>query len=346
MARTASLRPLLAALLALTVVAAQAAEPNRGSFSGARPTTYPAWFKASFLDFEEDIREAAAAGRRYLLFVHQDGCPYCNRMVEVNLAQQDIEATMREHLDVVELNMWGDREVVTVDGQAFTEKAFAAALGVQFTPTLIFFDESGRVALRLNGYLPPAEFRVALDYVVQRREREMSYRDYVAQHAPAPAAKTLNPEPFLAPPPFDLAAARAAGRPLAVFFEQAECPNCDTLHRDVLSREMTRAEIAPFHAVQLDMWTATPLVTPDGRATTAREWARELGVAYAPTVVLFAPDGTEVIRSEAWFKSFHTASILAYVSSGAHRDQPSFQRFISERAEHLRDRGIDVDLWR
>jgi thioredoxin-related protein len=338
--------PLIAAILFTAAVAVPAAEPARGSFSGARETVYPDWFKPSFLDFEQDLAEAAAAGRRYLLFVHQEGCPYCNRMVEVNLAQKDIEQTMRQHLDVVELNMWGDREVVTVDGQTFTEKEFARALQVQFTPTLIFFDERGQVALRLNGYIPPAEFRVALDYVIGRKERELSYRDYVAQRAPVAAATALNRAPFFAPAPYDLAAARATGRPLAVFFEQADCPNCDTLHRDVLSAAETQAELAPFHAVQFDMWAQTPLVTPDGRATTARAWARELGVAYAPTVVLFAADGQEVIRSEAWFKAFHTASILAYVSSGGYRDQPSFQRFISARAEKLQEQGRDVDLWR
>ena len=331
-------------LFALSMATAQAAEPERGTFSGARETVYPDWFKASFLDFEEDIAEAAAAGRRYLLFVHQDGCPYCNRMVEANLAQKDIEETMRKHLDVVELNMWGDREVVTVGGQSFTEKSFARALKVQFTPTLIFFDERGQVALRLNGYIPPAEFRVALDYVTQRKERELSYRDYTARRAPVAAATELNPEPFFAPPPVDLA--DAEGKPLAVFFEQADCPNCDLLHREVLSAAMTRTELTPFHAVQLDMWSDTPVVTPDGKATTAREWARDLGVVYAPTIVLFAADGSEVIRSEAWFKTFHTASILSYVSDGGYRHEPSFQRYISERAEAFQDRGIDVDLWR
>lgn len=333
-------------LLLVILGPVHAADAPRGSFSGAVQTTYPDWFKPSFLDFREDIADAAARDRRYMLFVHQDGCPYCNRMVEVNLAQKDIETTMRRHLDVVEINMWGDREVVSVDGETFSEKRFARALGVQFTPTLIFFDEAGRVALRLNGYVPPAEFRVALDYVTRRVDREMSYRDYLARRAPPPAPGRLIQEPFFSEPPHDLAAASAAGKPLAVFFEQTECPNCATLHDDVLAVPETRAELAPFHAVQLDMWADTPLVAPDGRRTTAREWARQLDIAYAPTVVLFDPKGREVIRSEAWFKAFHTASILAYVSSGAHRTQPSFQRYISARAEHLRERGIDVDLWR
>ena len=53
-----------------------------------------------------------------------------------------------------------------------------------------------------------------------------------------------------------------------------------------------------------------------------------------------------MIRSEAWFRRFHTQSMMDYVLSGAHRDEPSFQRYISARAEAIRERGIDVDIWR
>jgi CelD/BcsL family acetyltransferase involved in cellulose biosynthesis len=49
---------------------------------------------------------------------------------------------------------------------------------------------------------------------------------------------------------------------------------------------------------------------------------------------------------EAYLRPFHLASALDYVSSGAYRKEPSFQRFIQTRAERLRDRGETVDLWR
>jgi len=94
--------------------------------------------------FEDDIAEAAAAGKRLLLVFHQDGCPYCNALVERNLSQKDIEQKVRKHFDVVAINMWGDRDVLTVGGEQYTEKTFAAALKVQFTPTLIFSTSRAR----------------------------------------------------------------------------------------------------------------------------------------------------------------------------------------------------------
>jgi len=342
------LRTLLVLLLGMALTLAQpfAAEQQPGAFLGSAETTYPDWFKPSFLDFEEEIATAAAAGRRYLLFIHQDGCPYCNRMVTVNLAQKDIQETMREHLDVVELNMWGDREVVSLDGQALTEKQFAQVLRVQFTPTLIFFDEQGKVVLRLNGYVPPAQFRVALDYVTQRQDRHGSYRDYVAANRPPPSNDRLNHESFFKEAPHDLTRDPAAGRPLAVFFEQPDCPNCDTLHARVLTDPETRKLISGFDAVQLDMWSDSPIVTPTGEHLDATAWAQELGVIYAPTLVLFDAAGNEVIRSEAWFRIFHTQGVFDYVSSGGYREEPSFQRWLTERAERIRETGRDVNIWR
>jgi thioredoxin-related protein len=251
---------------------------------------------------------------------------------------------MRENFDVIAVNMWGDREVVTVGGKAYTEKTFAAALRVQFTPTLIFFDEHGKVALRLNGYLPPGEFKAALRYVAEKREQSEPYREYLRAHSPPRSTGKLNAQAFFREPPHDLTRNRS-GRPIAVFFEQLDCPNCDTLHDKVLNDEQTRELIRAFDVVQLDMWSKTPVTTPDNQHTTAREWAKQLDVTYAPSIVLFDSSGAEVIRSEAYFRIFHTQSLFDYVVSGGYRHEPSFQRFISERAEALRDKGVDVNIW-
>jgi thioredoxin-related protein len=69
-----------------------------------------------------------------------------------------------------------------------------------------------------------------------------------------------------------------------------------------------------------------------------------LQVAYTPTVVLF-DRGREVLRIESYVRAFHLASALDYVSSGAYRREPSFQRYLQARGERLRGRGDKVELW-
>lgn len=351
-AMTAAVRPitpLAAAFMALllweTALCESASAPE-GRLLGGVQTTYPEWFKDSFLEFEDDVREAADQGRQVILFFHQDNCPYCNALVERNLSQKHIEDKVRRHFDVIALNLRGDRDVVSLDGKSFTEKSFAQALGIQFTPTLLFLGEDGQLVLRLNGYLPPAEFELALDYASGRLDRlGIEFRDFVAGNKSREETGGLNDRVFFSPPPYDLLAADR-GRPIAVFFEQKQCPACDALHREVLVGENVNSLIGPYRAIQLDMWSSQPLVTPEGRPTTARDWAASLGVNYAPTVVLFSPDGEEVIRLEAMFKRFHTLSALEYVGSGAWREEPDFQRYLTERADRIRATGQDVDIWR
>ncbi len=318
---------------------------RKGAFLGGKETVYPDWFKDSFLDFSEDVREAASQGKRVLLLFHQDNCPYCNALIEKNLSQKPIETLLKSKFDVVALNMWGDREVVPIGGETFTEKKFAEALKVQFTPTLIFLNEQGQTVLRLNGYLPPRKFRAALDYVAGKLEAEMPFRDYYAKQAKAAGkgGSTLHEEPFFARPPYDLH--HTGGRPVAVFFEQRDCPACDRLHERVLADATTRKLLKRYLNVQLDMWSDQPLVTPDGRQTTARRWAKKLNVFYAPSILLFNEHGEEVIRAEAMFKRFHTQSLFDYVASGAYKQQPNFQRYISDRADRIREQGIDVNIW-
>lgn len=303
----------------------------------------PAWFKNSFLDIREDVAEAAADGKRVVLYFYQDGCPYCKKLLDTNFALREIEDKTRAGFDVIAINIWGDREVTDVQGEQVTEKQFAGGLRVMYTPTMLFLNESGEVVLRVNGYYPPHRFTAALDYVASRAEAELAFRDYAQQQTPAAAQGKLHQDAAYLQEPYRLDR-RAGGRPLAVFFEQHDCAACDELHLDILKREDSKAQLDRFDVALLDMWGKTPLTTPQGKAATAAEWARELNIQYAPTLVLFDAEGKEVFRAEAYLRSFHVQSVLDYVASGAYREQPHFQRFVQARAAELEAQGIHVDL--
>ncbi len=340
----------LAAILLLLATApawsAGSAQQDEGLLEGMVNPGYheqPAWFKQSFLDIREDVREAAANHKRVLLYFYQDGCPYCKKLLETNFALRDIVARTRESLEVIAINLWGDREVTGFNGALTTEKQFAADLKVMFTPTMLFLDEQGDVVMRLNGYYPPHKFAAVLDYVGAGMEKQLPFRDYWEQQAPPAATGTLHRDPSHLQPPYRLSQ-RSARRPLLVLFEQKDCAACDELHLDILKRNETAELLKGFDVVLLDMWSAAALQAPDGSDTTAAEWAKKLNIQYAPTLVMFDSDGDEVFRAEAYLKAFHIQSSLDYVLSGAYREQPSFQRFVQARADALEAQGIHVDL--
>lgn len=307
----------------------------------------PEWFKHSFLDIREDVKEASSVKRRVMLYFYQDGCPYCKKMLQDNFGQRPIAEKTRQNFDVIAINIMGDTEVTNLRGKVMSEKSFARQMQVMFTPTLVALDEQGKVVLRMNGYYDPNLFTAALDYAGQHKEKNMRFEDYLESLSPPPLQGKLHDNQHYLKPPFRLdEAVKSSDKPLLVMFEQKLCQACDELHLDILQRKESVDLLAGFQVVLLDIWSAAEVITPGGKKTTAQKWAKELHVQYAPTLVFFDAAGTEVFRSEAYLKAFHVQSVLDYVVSGAYRQYPEFQRFVEARSDGMRKRGITVDLMR
>jgi len=187
----------------------------------------PAWFAQSLLVLPEEIAEAAKDGKRVMLYFEQDGCPYCKRMVEVNFRDAKIAARLQERFVPIALNIWGDREVTAADGSVMSEKRFAATMRVQFTPTMVFFDEKGGVAYRLNGYYPPDRFLAALDAAARPGP--------AAEHQPA----TTLPR-------------KARKKPLALLFVAEGCAACDEL-KATFRHDRVAKQLAAFDLEQLPL---------------------------------------------------------------------------------------------
>ncbi len=322
------------------VVAAEAFNPSPNAIE------IPAWFQETFLDFREDVREATKQGKRLMIYFGQDGCPYCRQLMRVNFSQKDIVDRTRGSFVAVAVNVWGDRETRWTDGKTQSEKALAARLGIQFTPTLLFLNEKGSVALRVNGYYPPHQLRAALDYVAGKQESKTPFAAYLQSNARQAASSTLHDQAFFLKPPLDLdRSRRPAPRPLAVLFEQKECAACDELHRQGFEDPAVRKLVGRFDVARLELFGTGQVVTPAGKRVMAEQWGRELKVAYTPTFVFFDGNGREVFRVEAYVRPFHLVSALDYVASGANRAEPSFQRFLQARAEKIRATGGRIELW-
>jgi thioredoxin-related protein len=333
------------ALLSLNLQAAEEGALDEGMVNPGY-VEHPAWFKQSFLDLRDDVNEAAQSGKRVLLYFYQDGCPYCKKLMTENFAMKDLVDKATRGFDTIAINMWGDREVTGMNGKTMTEKQFAAARQVMFTPSLVFLDEKGKDVLRINGYYPPHKFILALDYVSGKLENRQTFAEYVKEKNPVPATGKLHQESFYLKPGADLSArARGTGKPLMVLFEQKSCTPCDELHQDKLKRPELDAEVRQLDVALVDMWSKDTVTTPSGEKMTGEQWARKIGVKYAPSMVFFVND-KEVFRTDAYLRAFHTRMVMRYVSSGGYKTETSFQRWIAAEAEKLEKQGEHVDLWK
>ena len=305
----------------------------------------PAWFKVSFLNLFEDIEEAAENNKRLLLYYYQDGCPYCKKLLEDNFSQRVISEKTQQYFDVVTINLWGDKDVVVGD-KNYSEKEFAEALKVQYTPTLLFFNEDNKIIFRANGYYPPEKFSALLDYIGEKQEVSISYQAYMKTVDPQPSTGRIHDDINSVDSAIDLTQGlkNSANKNLLVMFEQSRCNTCDELHLDILKREVSLEQLSRFNVVVIDMWSDQTIITPLGEKIKIRDWANELDVKYAPSLLFFNNNGEEVFRSDAYLKAFHIQSVMDYIASEAYKTQSNFQRYIDKRAGHLREQGIEVNL--
>ena len=299
--------------------------------------TYPDWFKLSLGDLNDDVTEARANGKTGIaVYYGQKRCAYCQRFFETNLGDDAIAHYLREHFDVIPVDIWGIEEFVDTDGKTYSERELALRYKTNFTPSLVFYDRNGKPVYRMRGYYPPYQFRAALTYVAEGFYRIEKFRDYLARAEPGLffTSGDLIERDFLLEAPFDLARNGESGaRPLAVIFARGNCHACELLHSGPMMQQEILGEIEKMDVAQLDLTADTPVVTPAGTKTTAKQWGKQLDLFYTPTIVLFSPGGEEVMRIDSVVQFYRLWGVLDYVNRGAYRTGIDYQGWRLQQRE-------------
>lgn len=328
---------IIMALVVSGIAQASDGETRLLRYSGS-PIEEPYWFKDSFLELADDISEAKEEDKRLLIYYHQAGCPYCFNLVQQTLLDPQLSQFIQDNFDVIALNLWGDREVTLPSGDVFSEKALAAKWKIQYTPTLLFFDDGAEPVLRIDGYRDKATMAKIFDYVASGGNQEASLAQSLIQ---IDSSETLYPnEQLQAWSTFDA----AADKPTLVLFEYPGCENCGQMHRYILSQKGTHKQLSRYQSMRVDLSSDAVLTLPDGSQKTAKDWAESLGLTYFPSVILLDKNETEQFRIDGYVQSFHFNTALEYVSDGVYQRLPEFQRYINERADRLRDEGENVTI--
>ena len=186
------LRPLLVAVLLGVAAALLTPGSTRAAgeaVEGPNGLYVQDWFHESFLDMSEDLAEATEQGKHLAVLWEQRGCPYCREMHAVNLADEKIRSYIQENFTVVQLDMWGSREVTDFDGEALEERDMARKWGVHFTPTIMFFsDDPASVAgkpanqgevMRMPGYFKPYHFISMFEYVRGAHYENIGFQKFI-----------------------------------------------------------------------------------------------------------------------------------------------------------------------
>lgn len=146
------------------------------------------WFLDSFLELPDDLSEATDNGKRLAVIWEQKGCPYCRETHLVNFSTPPVRDWIREHFEIIQLDIWGSREVVDFDGEVLEERALASKSRVTFTPTVQFFPDNlddvkgggmDAEVMRMPGYFKPFHFLTMFEYVHEKAYKEYAFQRYL-----------------------------------------------------------------------------------------------------------------------------------------------------------------------
>ncbi len=154
----------------------------------------------------------------------------------------------------------------------------------------------------------------------------------------------------------DMADAAAAGKQVAIFWEQKGCPYCREMHRvNLRIPEVVDYIKANFVSIQLNLWGDREVTDVDGEVTTEKKLARKYRVQFTPTIQ-FLPktlaEGNkksgldiEVWRLMGYWKPFHFKNSFVYVNEEGYKTEPNFQRWLQALAQKMQADGKEVKLW-
>ncbi len=119
-----------------------------------------------------DLRRAPGSKPLAVIF-ETPYCSGCDELHKEGFARPEVKAEL-ERFDVARFALGERSTVITPGGDKARAEDWARALGIAYTPSIVFFDAAGREVIRTEAYLRPFHLAGAFAYVssgAYRRER-------------------------------------------------------------------------------------------------------------------------------------------------------------------------------
>ena len=194
----------LAATGAMAAIGAPRLNAAKTSEVGDNGLHIQDWFLESFMDLVEDHAALSEQNKHLAVLFEQRGCPYCAELHRVNFGRDDIVSYMKENFGVLQIDLWGSRDVTDFDGKELEERALARRWRSVFTPTMVFFPKEvaqvkGKKGVdaeifRMPGYFKPFHFMSMLEFVNEGHYRDKQLQQYLQEKFAGLRKKGIDPD--------------------------------------------------------------------------------------------------------------------------------------------------------
>lgn len=114
------------------------------------------FFHPLFGDLKAELETARKEKKKAVALIYElDGCPFCERLKRVALRDPQVRQYFHANFLPYRIDIKGATQLTDFAGTDGTESSFAAKQAVRATPTIVFYDLSGKEMTRLVG--PPTD---------------------------------------------------------------------------------------------------------------------------------------------------------------------------------------------
>ena len=112
-------------------------------------------------------RNHHSANRPLLVIFEQTNCHACN-LLHRDILTDSVIYNHLKNFEIIRLNRWTEIPLITPMGEKTTANQWANELGIFYTPSFLFFDESGKQILRVESVIQRIRFHQILKYILQK----------------------------------------------------------------------------------------------------------------------------------------------------------------------------------
>lgn len=133
---------------------------------------------AEIIDIDKAVTDAEKTGKNPLVYLHKTGCPYCERLEEFTLDDDDVDQYIKKNFNFIIINVSIKEDVVVYNNKKTSAKEFAEEIGYSFYPSVLFFGDDGELEHGSVGYIEEDEFLLILKYIKTDSFETMSIDEF------------------------------------------------------------------------------------------------------------------------------------------------------------------------
>jgi thioredoxin-related protein len=128
-------------------------------------------------------KQAGNEHKHLFVWLHKDGCGYCENMKEFTLQNEIVKAYINKHFIYQHINISKNDDVI-YKGLKTTAKDFAIKAGYNFYPSSLFLDKDANIIFADVGFMDgrklshEEKFYKILHFIDEKRYKEMDFDEY------------------------------------------------------------------------------------------------------------------------------------------------------------------------